>query len=95
MAHQITPICVKFHLLDLGLDVIFQILTFGKTFFLSQTSLLIQQFTQMAWLGFYIYKCPNSYAASGNRTHVSEVTLNSWDLLKDALPTELHSRGKI
>ena len=29
----------------------------------------------MAWLGFYIYNCPNSYAATGNRTHVSRVAL--------------------
>ena len=63
-----------------------------RFFFLSQTSLLILQFSQMAWLGFFIYNCPNSYATTGNWTHVSRVAPNSWDLLEDTLPTELHGR---
>ena len=64
-------------------------------FFPSQTSLLILQFSQMAWLGFFIYNCPNSYAVTGNQTHVSRVAPNSWDLLKDALPIEQHDRGHL
>ena len=33
------------------------------------------------------------YAVAGIRTHVSRVALNQWDLLKDALPTQLLCRG--
>ena len=61
------------------------------TFFL----LSILQFSQMAWLGFFIYNCPNSYAVTGNQTHISRVAPNSRDLLKDALPIELHDRGHL
>ena len=50
-------------------------------FFPSQTSLLILQFSQMAWLGFFIYNCPNSYAATGNQTHIRRVAPNSRDLV--------------
>ena len=35
----------------------------------------------------------NSYAMIGIQTHVSRVAPNSWDLLKDALLTELPGRG--
>ena len=48
----------------------------------------------MAWLDFFIYNCPNSYAATGSRTHVSRDAPNSRDHLKDTLPTELHGRGR-
>ena len=55
----------------------------------------ILQFSQMAWLSFFIYNCPNSYAVTGNQTHVGRVAPNSRDLLKDALPIELHDRGHL
>ena len=48
--------------------------------------------TQMAWLGLFLStNVPNSYAATGIRTHINRVA-PGWDL-SDALPTELHSRG--
>ena len=45
----------------------------------------------MARLGFYFSLPP--YAATGIRTHISRVAPNSWDLLKDAPPTELPCRS--
>ena len=62
-------------------------------FFPSQTSFLILQFSQNAWLGFLNDNCHNSFAATRNRTNISRVAPNSRDLLKGALPTELHGRG--
>ena len=49
----------------------------------------------MAWPGIFLSSTivPSSYAATGIQTHVSRVAPD-WDLT-DALPTELHGRGKM
>ena len=63
--------------------------------FCSSAALLIPQFSQMAWLGIFSSTIvPNSYAATGIRTHDSQCgrVAPDWDL-SDALPTEIHDCG--
>ena len=67
---------------------------FQKYFFPSQTSLLTLQFSQMPWLSFFIYNCPNSYAATRNRTHISRVAPNSRGLF-EGRPTNWATRPRL